>query len=248
MSKDLLKSEDSKKSQDSKKTGGLHKGHRIRMKQKYLKDNFDNMNHHEALEMLLYYAIPQRDTNPLAHELLERFGSISGLFDASVASLVDFGLTENVAILIKCIPDFARLYMDDKLASRSKEIREDEFAEFFAPKFIGRTDEALYCLLMDGNMNQIRCELLSKGSFTSTDVPIRRIVETAIMYKAKFVAIAHNHPHGMAVPSKADLDATRAVYKTLIGMNIVLLDHIIIAETESFSVYNSTVGRPLFSD
>ena len=225
---------------------GLHTGHRKRMKQKYLKDNFDNMNHHEALEMLLYYAIPQRDTNPLAHELIERFGSLSAVFDASIASLIDFGLTENVAILIKSIPDFARLYLDDKQESRSKEIMPDELPEFFQTKFVGRTDEALYCLLMDGNFKQIRCELLSKGSFTSTDVPIRRIVELALMYKAKFVAISHNHPLGMSIPSKADLDATQAIYKTLSGMGVVLVDHVIISATDYTSLANTSFGKHIF--
>lgn len=225
---------------------GLHKGHRQRMKAKYLKDNFDNMNNHEALEMLLYYAYPQIDTNPRAHELIEHFGSLSSVFDASVSSLRDFGLSDNAAILLKFIPDFARLYLNDKQEFRSKNIDPDDFCDYFKDKFVGRTEEMMYCLLLDGNFNQLHCELISKGSINSTDVPIRRIVELTLLYKARFVAVAHNHPLGMAIPSKADIDATKVIYDTLSGVNAVLLDHIIVSATEQLSLANSTFGSHIF--
>ena len=227
---------------------GIHSGHRKRMKDKYLKDNFDNMNQHEALEMLLYYAIPQKDTNLLAHKLLDHFGSLSGVFDASVSALVDFGLTVNTAILLKFIPDFSRLYLDDKREMRSKEINIRELPEYFKSKFIGRTDEMLYCLLLDGNFNQIYCELVSKGSPSATEVPVRRIVELSLLYKPKFVVLAHNHPIGLSIPSINDIDVTKKIYKALNGINVNLLDHIVISNTDHTCIMHSIFAKKITED
>ena len=92
----------------------LHKGHRDRMRKRFLLDDFDGFEQHEALELLLYYAVPRKDTNPIAHRLLEQFGSLSAVLDAPLNVLTQAGLTENAAVLLKMIPGMSRLYSDDK--------------------------------------------------------------------------------------------------------------------------------------
>lgn len=225
----------------------LHKGHRQRLRELYLKEGIDNFEHHQALELLLFYAIPQRDTNPLAHKLLDEFGSLSAVFDAPVSQLRRVGLTENTIALLKLIPDFSRLYNMDRTDYDKKRIETSQLCEYFRPKFIGRTSEVMYVLLMDKKYKELYCGMISKGSSNTTDVPISRILELAVMYDAEYVAMAHNHPSGMALPSKPDLKTTKMVFDALRLINKHLVDHVIVCEDDEVSLAQSTVyGRGIF--
>lgn len=227
----------------------LHKGHRQRLRELYLNDGIDNFNDHQALELLLFYAIPQRDTNPLAHKLLEEFGSLSAVFDAPVPRLKSLGLTDNTIALLKLIPDFSRLYNLDKTDYKSKRVDISMLCEYFRPKFIGRTTEVMYLLLLDRKYKEVYCGIISKGSSNTTDVPITKILENAVMYNADYVVIAHNHPDGIALPSKADLRTTKMIFDALRLMNKHLIDHIIVSEDDEVSLAQSTIyGRGIFFD
>ena len=225
----------------------LHKGHRQRLRELYLKEGIDNFEHHQALELLLFYAIPQRDTNPLAHKLLDDFGSLSAVFDAPVPQLKKAGLTDNTIALLKLIPDFSRLYNMDRTDYNSKRIDTSKLCEYFRPKFIGRTSEVMYMLLMDKKYKELYCGIISKGSSNTTDVSITTILENAVMYNAEYVAIAHNHPGGIALPSKPDIETTKTVMNALRLMNKRLVDHVIVSDDDEVSLAQSTVyGRGIF--
>lgn len=88
-----------------------HSGHRARMKKKLLEQGMDVFEQHEVLEILLYYAVPQRNTNDMAKNLIDKFGSISAVFDASMEALRSAGLSEHQALLLKMMPDITRLYL-----------------------------------------------------------------------------------------------------------------------------------------
>lgn len=214
-----------------------HGGHRERMRKKYLENGIDIFTEHEALELLLYYAIPQKNTNPLAHKLLNHFGSFSAVFDASPSLLKEFGLTEHQTTLIKLIPDLARLYLMDH--NKLKPVETNDLCGYFIDKFIGRTTEVMYILLLDSKEKELYSGVISKGSINSTDVPIKKIVELSLSYNASAVAIAHNHPNGVALPSKNDLITTDKVYKALSLINVRLIDHVIVAEDDAISLANS---------
>lgn len=214
-----------------------HGGHRDRMRKKYLENGIDIFTEHEALELLLYYAIPQKNTNPLAHKLLKNFGSFSAVFDASPSLLKEFGLTEHQTTLIKLIPDLARLYLMDH--NKLKPVETNDLCGYFIDKFIGRTTEVMYILLLDSKEKELYSGVISKGSINSTDVPIKKIVELSLSYNASAVAIAHNHPNGVALPSKNDLITTDKVYKALSLINVRLIDHVIVAEDDAISLANS---------
>lgn len=225
----------------------IHKGHRQRLKDLYLKDGIDNFNHHQALELLLFYAYPQRDTNPIAHKLIDEFGSISAVFDAPVSQLKRVGLTDNVITLLKLIPDMSRIYYMDRTDYNSKRIETSELCEYFRPKFIGRTSEVMYLLLMDKKYKELFCGIISKGSSNTTDVPIKTIVELSVMYNADFIAIAHNHPGGIALPSKVDIETTKLIKDALGLMSKRLVDHVIVSEDDEVSLAQSTLyGRGIF--
>ena len=214
----------------------VHKGHRQRMKSKFLLNGLDAFEQHEALEMLLYYAVPRCDTNPLAHRLLERFGSISAVFDASVDMLRDAVVSESTAALLKMIPEFSRLYLDDKYNNKNKKIDFDNLTDYFVKKFIGRNEEAVILLLADAKGKEIFSGVIAKGSINSSDVPIRKIVDLSLRYNAKTACIAHNHPSGAAIPSLEDIETTRSVYQALMHINVILADHIIVADGDAVSL------------
>ncbi|MDO5123605.1 MAG: JAB domain-containing protein [Eubacteriales bacterium] len=216
-----------------------HKGHRSRMKNRYLQNGFDNFEEHEILEMLLYYCYPQKDTNPIAHRLLENFGSISAVLDAPVDVLVESGLTENSATFLKMLPDVARVYLDDKYNNKNKIIDINNLGDYFLNKFVGRVNEHLILLLLDAKCRELYCGVVSVGSNVSSDVNMRKIVDLAMRYNARTAVIAHNHPSGMALPSQNDYRATEVLAETLSVVSINLYDHIIIADNDYVSFRES---------
>lgn len=216
-----------------------HKGHRSRMKNRYLQNGFDNFEEHEILEMLLYYCYPQKDTNPIAHRLLENFGSISAVLDAPVDVLVESGLTENSATFLKMLPDVARVYLDDKYNNKNKIIDLNNLGDYFLNKFVGRVNEHLILLLLDAKCRELYCGVVSVGSNVSSDVNMRKIVDLAMRYNARTAVIAHNHPSGMALPSQSDYRATEVLAETLSVVSINLYDHIIIADNDYVSFRES---------
>ncbi len=225
----------------------VHKGHRQRLRDLYLNEGIDSFNSHQVLELLLFYALPQRDTNPLAHKLIDELGSISGVFDAPVSSLRALGLTDNTISLIKLIPDLSRLYNDDKRDYTSKRVDTGRLCEYFRPKFIGRNEEYLYVLLMDKKFKELYCGVVSKGSINTTDVPILKILELSVTYNAYYVAIAHNHPSGLALPSLEDIKTTKKLFDALKVIGRHLIDHIIVSEEDEISLAQSEhYGRGIF--
>lgn len=212
-----------------------HGGHRDRMREKYLKYGLDVFEPHEVLEIMLFYAIPRVDTNALAHRLIEKFGSLSAVLDADVNQLMDAGLTKNAAVFLNMLPEFSRVYNENKTSKR-KVLTRDMLGEYFQNKFIGRKDEYIIALFLDAKGRELSCTVVSTGSFSSATVPFEKIINMALACKAKAVAIAHNHPSGSVLPSEKDIDITFLLSEKLETMGIKLLDHIIIAGDEYLSV------------
>ena len=216
-----------------------HEGHRQRMRSRYLRSGFDGFQDHEILEMVLYNCYRRRNTNDIAHKLLDAFGSLSAVFEAPIDALVECGVSENVAVTLRMIPDICRVYYDDRNNSKSKIIELNELGSLFQNKFIGRNDECIYLLLLDNKMKEIYCGVVSVGSNITSDVPMRKIVDLSLRYSATYAAIAHNHPSGIALPSKDDLKVTNILHRTLATVGIKLIDHIIVADDDYVSLRDS---------
>ena len=93
-----------------------HEGHRQRLKNRFLTEGLDSFETHNILELLLFYSIPQRDTNGIAHKLLDTFGSLKGVFEADFEELIKIdGIKENTATLLKLIPEVARAYFHEEM-------------------------------------------------------------------------------------------------------------------------------------
>lgn len=224
----------------------IHSGHRQRMRAKFLQSGLDGFETHESLELLLYYAVPRKDTNPLSHRLIDRFGSLSAVLDAPVDALKECGLSENAAILLKLIPQISRLYLDDKF-DPGKAVDIDNVGDKLLHKFVGRDYEAVVLLLMDAKRKEVYCGVISKGSVNSCDLYIRKIIETAMIYNASYAVLSHNHPSGLALPSMADIESTKTVSSALKLVGIRLLDHIVVADDDYVSMYQSGLCNEAFS-
>ena len=209
---------------------GIHDGHREKMRQRFLKSGLDAFADHEALELLLYYAIPRRDTNPIAHALMERYGSLSAVLTAPVEDLKKVeGIGESAAILLKLAP---QLYRKARLSDAGQELvlnSAQRAGAYLLERFAGEKNEVVYQLCLDRKGKFLACKKLGEGGIASADLDIRRLVENALLTGASAVILAHNHPSGSAIPSQGDIKATEDVYRALDAIDCRFSDHLILA-------------------
>lgn len=209
----------------------IHSGHRGRLKERYRREGLDNFDPINALELLLFYCIPRIDTNPLAHRLLDRFGTINKVLEAPRAELIQVeGVSENTAVFLSLIKDTCRYYMVSQNNKTHTLNSIEACAKYLRPYFIGRSNEAVYVLCLDGKCQVISCELVSEGTFNSAPFPFRKVVEVIVNSRAASVLIAHNHPGGIAVPSQDDSRQTRKLAELLRDIDVVLVDHLVFAD------------------
>lgn len=215
-----------------------HTGHRARVRARFLREGLDSFEEHNALELLLFYAIPQRDTNELAHKLINTFGSLSAVFDASAESLMQVGgISENTAVLIKLIPAMYGKYTRSKKNPDTLFLRSAEAAgEYFISLFAGKSTEHFYAVCMNHKCKVLKTVLISDGTARETQINTRKLLEAAVHTGASNMLIAHNHPEGVAAPSVADVDETNKLFHMLKNAQVKLNDHFIISGDEWFSM------------
>ena len=225
------------------KKKNVHEGHRERMRNKYVNKGIEVFEQHEILEMLLFYAIPRKNTNDIAHRLLEACGSLSAVFDAPIDILMQQGLSYNAAVLLHMIPDLSRAYQSDKFDNEEKIITDENIGKKMVHLFAGKNEECVYAFFLDAKRKEKYSGIISKGDASSAPLFSKDIVSIAARCKAVTVIIAHNHPSGVAFPSRADLEATADIADALDTIGIHLADHIIVADRD----YISLSSTPPFS-
>ncbi|MDO4316346.1 MAG: DNA repair protein RadC, partial [Oscillospiraceae bacterium] len=195
---------------------------------------------HEALELLLYYAIPRRDTNPIAHALMERYGSLPAVLSAPVEDLEKVeGIGRSAAVLLKLVP---QLYRKARLADAAQEnvLNSSEKAgAYLLERFAGEQNEVVYQLCLDRKGKLIACKRIGEGGVTNAELNIRKVMENAILTSASAVILSHNHPSGIALPSQDDYATTRRVMDALRTIGVALTDHIIVADGDFVSMADS---------
>ena len=214
----------------------IHTGHRKRLKERFCKEGLDNFNDINALELVLFYCVQRKDTNPLAHRLLECFGSFAKVLDATREELMQVeGVTENIAIYLSLMRDMSRYYHNSKQQDEIKVIKSvTECARLLQPNFIGRSDEAVFVLCLDAKCQVICCKKVSEGTINSAPFPFRKVAELVIATKAASIAVAHNHPGGVAIPSPEDMGVTQKLAELMHNIDVVLIDHFIFADDGDF--------------
>ena len=215
------------------------------MKKYFVENGFKGLEDHQILEIILFYAVPRRDTNLMAHRLLDRYGSIAKVCDAPIDTLKnDFGLSESTAVLLKMIPEMARVYSESKHTAEIIDL--DNAADILRSKFIGANVEKVALALGTANGRLIMCDIVCEGSINATEMPIRKIVDLALRHNEKYAYVAHNHPSELCLPSRPDLETTRMLSETLYSIGVVLADHIIFTDTDSFSIHSHTKFKKYF--
>lgn len=220
--------------------GNIHAGHRERLKDRFLKQGLDGFTDIQALELLLFYSIPRQDTNPIAHKLLDHFGSLSQVLEAPPEELKKIGgIGENSALLLNLINQMGRFYLVDKAKREQVLPTIEDCARYLQPYFYGRMNETVFLLCLDAKCKAICCKNVGEGSINSAGISIRKIVETALREGATSVVLAHNHPSGIAIPSPEDIQTTRRIAAALQSVEVYLADHIVVADGDYVSMVQS---------
>lgn len=220
---------------DGKKN--LHRGHRERVRSRFLAEGLDAFEDHQVLEFLLFFAIPQHDTNETAHLLLKRYGSLSAVLDADPIDLAQTpGVGKVAATLLSLVPSLTRRYETDRARQERCHLTTVErAADFLIPLMAGRSEEVFYLVCLDTRCRVIVPALVSTGLPDRAHVEPRKVVEAALRHRAHTVILAHNHPTGQAKPSTADHRVTESLVSALSAIGIIVQDHIIVAGQDWYS-------------
>lgn len=223
-----------------KKPPGPHAGHREREKRQFLANGLNGLPDHKVMELVLFYAIPQGDVNPLAHRLVDHFGSLTGVLHATYDQLMGVpGVGHNTATLLQLVPAVAARYMERSASMDGQIVNVWQLKELLEPYFFGQRDELAYLVCMDGKSKVLATRKLGQGVVDTVQIVTRKVLEAALACNASQVVLAHNHVSGVAVPSHADVDTTLRLKRLLAEADISLTDHLIFAGGDMVSLAQS---------
>ena len=221
----------------------IHTGHRGRVKEEFLTRGLEGWPDHRVLELILFYAIPQGDVNPLAHELIDRFGSLDRVLDALPEELMKVkGMGEHSATMLKLFPAVLGRYLEGRTGPGRLIHTAAEAGHVLAPYLYGARNEMVYILCLDAKEKLLGVRKLSEGNIGSSDVTIRRAAEECLALRATFCYLAHNHVSGVALPSPEDLNTTQVIRAALEPLGVRLVDHLVFVDGDLVSIRESEAG------
>lgn len=220
----------------------VHEGHRERMKRRFLELGLDAFDDHQVLELLLFYSTPRRDTNPLAHELLNCFGSLEAVFEAPEAELKKVhGIGESAVTLLRLVPEVSRRYLISKNSFDNVLDNSAKVGAYLVPRFMYERDEVVIVICLDAKCRVLACKELFRGAADCAEISIRKITELALAKNASSIILSHNHVSGIALPSIEDEMTTKRIKASLKELRITLIDHIIVAGDDFISMADSGI-------
>ena len=215
-----------------------HLGHREKLRQRFIRENgLDHFEDHQILELLLFYANPRGDTNPIAHALLEQFGSLKGVLEARPEMLMTVtGVKETAATLISMVVPLTRVWNRCAMAEPDRIGNSREAEKYCLSILAGHRSERFYVVSLNAKCQVLGRRMISEGSLSEVSAYPRIVMETALNYNAHSVLLCHNHPGGTCAPSPEDIASTLQLQRLLNGVGILLLDHIIVANENTYSM------------
>ena len=218
----------------------LHAGHRQRLRQRFIEDGLDHFQDHEVLELLLFYCLPRKNTNDLAHRIMEEYKSLANLFESDARDISRrCGVSENTAVFLSIIAPVVRRYSLEKSKEKAVLTSSAGAGEYAVSLFIGKQYENFYVICLDAQNRVNYADCVHKGTIDEAPVYPRLILESALKHHANSVILAHNHPGGTLRPSVADIDVTKKIVAALTPISIQVVDHIIVGGDKYFSYAES---------
>lgn len=224
-----------------------HQGHRERMKEKLLNIGLDKFGEHEIVELLLFFGIPCKDTNLIAHNLIKKFGSLAGVLDATIEDLFAVkGMTKNAAILLNLLPQLFREYKKSKFEKKKPIVNIDDILPLIDANLQQRDMESLYVICLNAKQRITAVVETGVADLSSVLLSPRAVIDIALRYKAVNLIIAHNHPSGVVQPSDSDIALTIELKHMLKSVDVDLVDHIIVSEDKAYSFFLSSEIRGVY--
>ncbi len=212
-------------------------GHRARLRRKFGKGGEQALLEHEMLELLLTFAIPRRDTKPLAWALIKKFGSLNGVLDASEQELSEVeGIGANSALLIHVVRATMRKYYLEQIKARKEIKTPQSVVDFCRASLQCESNEVFEIIYLTSRSTVIDVERITIGTIDRASISPRKIVESALKKKAAALIFVHNHPSGEPSPSREDIELTEAFTKIASSLGIAVMDHIIVGRGKFFSI------------
>ena len=219
------------------KDNDLHKSHRMRLKKRFLQDGLDSFEEHQVLELMLFYAVPRKDTNPIAHRLLERFGNLAGVFNAPIAELAKTdGIGESTAVFLRLQHGILLKYQESYSEEKINLSSHKACINFIAEKMRYLNHEEFHILCLDSSLKLIKYLPMFKGTVNAATVNLRELTAKILELDSSAIVVAHNHPSGVAYPSMEDIDITEVLLTALKYQDVELLDHLIITNKSHYSM------------
>ena len=223
----------------------MHEGHRKRMKEKYKTSGLSGFAEHEALEFLLFFSLKRVDTNPIAHRLIDRFGSFAGVMEADEKDLAEVeGVGPETALFLKSIPSFGDYYRRSRWKSREM-LRTSMETGLYCADLIGELQhEVFYVVCLDKNRKILSNFKLAEGSLERVNVDLRKMTKEILKYPTKGIILTHNHPSGVRTPSEKDRELTLKICDYMENLEIDVIDHIIVCGQTFLSMAETGLMEP----
>ena len=215
-----------------------HEGHRKKLRDRFIREKgFENFEDHQILELLLFYANPRSDTNPIAHELLDRFDNLKNVLEARTEKLMAVnGVGESAATLISMVVPLTRVWERSAMKTPSRIGNSRDAEHYCKSLLLGEQNERFYVICLNAQCQVVGKRRISEGSLSEVSAYPRSVVETSLNHNAHSVLLCHNHPGGTCAPSPEDISSTVQLQRILNALNILVLDHIIVAGNQTYSM------------
>lgn len=227
----------------------IHEGHRNRMLSRLKKNGGEHFETHEILEMLLYNSCKRCDTNPVAHNLMDEFGSLTGVLTASAEELTEVqGVGEATANLIITVGEVLKRSLQESVTVGECLRLSEDAKNYCASIFHAERSEHMRMIFLDSKYNFVSQEIICKGSIEQVKPDMSELIEKVIRRHCPIVMLTHNHPSGSEIPSSEDKKLTRYIYNLLFGADIYLADHIIVGKYGTLSMRENDLLPDLWND
>lgn len=218
------------------------KGHRRRLRERFHAVGRRGLADHEMLELLLSYAVPRRDTKPLAKALLRSFGSFSAVLDQPPEKIEAVaGIGPDSSVLVKLVRSCVERYFERRVMKARRIGSADDIARFVRAHLSPEQRECVMLLCLNDENRLIHYATVAEGTANRVALYPREVVREALLHNATGLILVHNHPACGAAPSEHDHRMTKRIQELAAQLEIRFLDHLVVGQDRTFSLLTGKV-------